>query len=95
MDKYAIDRLKDNLKEAVTEGLVPSSAYAPVRAHLDTASKKREPQTEAKEIREDIEGLQCLVSDINEMRDDDREDIQQQLASLWCRVDGLHGMVKV
>jgi hypothetical protein len=91
MNKYAIDRLNDSVKAAVDEGIIPGSVYTSVRLHLERRSRELAPQTEAKEILEDIEEIQCYVSDWF----NDDEYVQQQLASLWCRVDELKGMVTV
>lgn len=93
--RYEIDRLNEDLKEAVERGLVPNSVYIPVRLHLQKESKKRAPYTEALETQREIEDVQCYVSDIVEMRDDDKAQLEQQLTSLWCRLDELKGMVKV
>jgi hypothetical protein len=91
MDKYAIDRLIEDNNKAVAQGLMPSSALTPVRLYLEKRSKLLAPQTEVKEIMEDVEGIQVFVSDT--LNDD--PDIQAMLAGVWCRLDELKGMVTV
>lgn len=94
MDKYAIDRLNEELESAIDKGIMPQSAARPAQLHLERRSRELVPQTEAKEILEDIEELQCDVDELP-THADNIEPIQQQLASLWCRVDELKGMVTV
>lgn len=95
MDKYAVDGLNERLRQSVQDGIIPGSVYQPVRLHLERRSRELAPQTEAKEILHDIEDLQCYVSDTSFNNSRDKEGLEQELASLWCRVDELKGMVTV